>query len=253
MDENSFDWEVFFEIHKDNPREGPGDSASTAKAFSLMTERPSKPHILDIGCGPGAQTLDLARLTDGLIVAVDNHRPFLNSLQQKVLKNNLADRVRVEHGDMFALGFADKTFDIVWSEGAIYIIGFAKGLAEWRRFLKPGGYVAVTEITWLAPNPPAELRSFWDQAYSAMQDTEGNLAIVKNTGYSAVGHFTLPPSAWLDEYYRPIEEKLRILEQKYVGNQRALDVLATECLEIDLYRRYSDYYGYVFYIMRADG
>jgi SAM-dependent methyltransferase len=50
---------------------------------------------------------------------------------------------------MDALDFDDETFDIIWSEGAIYIMGFETGVKQWRNFLKPGGYLAVSEITWL--------------------------------------------------------------------------------------------------------
>lgn len=240
---------LFFEVHSGNPREGPGSAECTRRAFELLTGLPPEPKILDVGCGPGAQTLDLARLTDGHITAVDNHRPFLDVLSAKIADQGLGDRITVVHGDMNALRFADGSFDVVWSEGAVYIMGFDKGLREWKRFLKEDGFVVLSEATWLEPGAPAELREFWKEAYPAMRDISGNLAALERAGYAPVGRFTLPESAWW-EYYDPILKKLPALKEGHGGDEGALEVLASEELEIDLYRKYSKHYGYVFYAAR---
>ncbi|GHH99339.1 class I SAM-dependent methyltransferase [Neobacillus kokaensis] len=68
---------IFFELHKDIPREGPGDNESTRKAYQMIEKFVDKPSILDIGCGPGMQTLVLAAITDGTIVATDITEGFL--------------------------------------------------------------------------------------------------------------------------------------------------------------------------------
>ena len=114
--------------------------------------------------------------------------------------------------------------------------------------MKKKGYLAVTEATWLKGDPPDALRQFWEEGYPNMQDISGNLAIIKNCGYAAVDHFTLPESAWWDDYYNSIMKRLEPLKAKYKDDSAALEVLEMEKIEIDLYREYSDYYGYVFYI-----
>jgi SAM-dependent methyltransferase len=242
---------VFFEVHDDIPRGGPGGSESTGKAFRVLTQLPKQPRILDIGCGPGMQTLDLATLTEGTIVALDNHPPFLERLKAAVEQRNLGSRVTVVNGDMFALDFAPGTFDLIWAEGSAYIMGFEKALRAWKQLLKKHGYIAVTEVAWLRPDPPEELQSFWAKEYPSIQDIEANLNVVRRSGYSPIGHFTLPESDWWDYYYTPIEAKLEGLRTKYKDNPDALQVLEMEEREIDIYRRYSDYYGYVFYIGQA--
>ncbi|MFA6451089.1 MAG: class I SAM-dependent methyltransferase, partial [bacterium] len=78
--------EIFFEIHSDNPREGPGSNEATQRAFDAMTGLPKEPVILDLGCGPGMQTIHLAKISGGEISAVDNHAPFID-----VLKANAAE------------------------------------------------------------------------------------------------------------------------------------------------------------------
>ncbi|MFB3133964.1 MAG: methyltransferase domain-containing protein [Rhodothermales bacterium] len=241
--------DLFFEIHRDLPREAPGSDACTARALAMAPPLPNDPHILDIGCGPGAHTLVLATQTGGHVTAIDTHQPYLDELTRRAEQAHLASRIRAQYGDMFALDFEDASFDLIWSEGAIYIIGFREGLAAWHRFLKPGGALAVTELTWLVDDPPDEARRVWQAAYPAMKHVEENVAILQEAGYTSLGHFPLPESAWWDHYYTPIEHRIAALRQRYQNDAEALAVLDEEQREIDLYRRYSSSYGYVFYIM----
>jgi ubiquinone/menaquinone biosynthesis C-methylase UbiE len=241
---------IFLEIHQENPQEGPGDFVSTRRAFSLLKDLPPLPYILDAGCGPGRQTFDLSRLTNGNIVAVDFHRPYIDALQRKSKALGLAQQITALLGDMANLQFQPQTFDAIWSEGAIYNIGFKTGLAMWQPLLKKGGYVAVTEVAWLCSDLPDKLMTFWNSAYPQIQDIEGNLADLRAAGYQPVEHFILPESAWWD-YYRPIEKRVLRMTEKYKNNSCAMEVLETEIREIDLYRKYSDYYGYVFFIGQA--
>jgi ubiquinone/menaquinone biosynthesis C-methylase UbiE len=241
--------EIFFEIHSGLPREGPGCFEATQRAF-LMLDLPECPAILDAGCGPGQQTMDLASLSNGNITALDNHRPYLNSVEARAIEQGVMDRVTTCLGDMAELPFAPASFDVIWSEGAIYIIGFQKGLELWKRFLKPGGFTAVTEITWLKPDPPLELAEFWEEAYPPMGDAAANASRVSQAGYELLGHFPLPNSAWWDDYYSHIEAKLPSLREKYRDQPAKLDVITMEEAEMDLHRSYADYYGYSFYVMR---
>lgn len=242
--------EIFFEIHRGNPREGPGSFEATRKAFSTLRNLPDEPIILDIGCGPGQQTMDLASLSQGTIYAIDNYEPYLQALQARVTQKGLANRVFPQAGDMNALPFEQAHFDIIWAEGSIYLMGFENGLTAWRPYLKPAGYIVVSEISWLKDKPPPDLVNFWDEAYPALQDQDGNITIIQRAGYNLIDHFVLPTEAWWDNYYIHIENKLSLLKTKYQNEAEALEVIAIEELETDLYRKYSDYYGYVFYIMQ---
>lgn len=244
--------EIFFEIHQGLLREGPGDFESTQKAYSLLTHLPEKPLILDLGCGPGMQTLDLVELSKGRVIAVDNHQPFLDDLYQKALQKGVADQIEIVNGDMSALAFEDNRFDVIWAEGSAYNIGFENALFSWKPLLKKQGYLAATEISWLAPNPPEEVQQFWDKDYPQMQDIEANRLMIQRAGYQEIGYFVLPESAWWEHYYTPIEQKLIPLSQKYQDDPEKLAVIELHQQEIDLYRQYSAYYGYVFYIMQVN-
>ncbi len=242
--------EIFFEIHTDLPREGPGDNASTRRAFEMLTGLPPAPRILDIACGPGMQTIHLAQISGGSITAVDTHAPFLDQLRRSAEQAGVSQRISALKMSMFELAF-DAAFDVIWCEGAIYIIGVEAGLKTWRPLLKPGGYLAFTEISWLKPNPPADLCKYWEDDYPGMQSVDGNLQRIVRAGYTPVGHFTLPPSTWWDSYYHPIEARLASLRQKYAQDEAAQQILAATQLEMDLHRRYSDWYSYEFYILRG--
>ncbi|KKD34516.1 MAG: methyltransferase domain-containing protein [Limnoraphis robusta] len=243
--------EIFFEIHQGLPREGPGDFESTQKAYSLLTHLPPQPLILDLGCGPGMQTLDLVELSNGTVIAVDNHQPFLDQLHQKAVEKGVADQIQIVNADMSALEFHHSSFDVIWAEGSAYSIGFENALSCWKPLLKKQGYLAVTEISWLAPNPPEELQQFWDQEYPQMRDIEANRLIIQRAGYQEIGYFVLPESAWWVHYYTPLEQKLITLSQKYKDDADKLEVVELHQQEIDLYRQYSAYYGYVFYLMQV--
>lgn len=243
--------DIFFEIHRDLPREGPGDEASTRAAYAMMTGLPEKPRILDIGCGPGMQTLVLARVSGGDITAIDTHTPFLDALEQKAQAAGLGQQITTRNMSMKALEFAPGSFDVVWSEGAVYIMGFEAGLRAWKPYLKPGGYIAVTEVSWIKQGLPAEVRDYWESEYPEIRATEANLEIIRGLGYQVTGHFALPPSSWWDDYYRPLQERLVILREKYRDDPAALEALAGSQKEIEVFKQYNAWYSYVFYIMQA--
>jgi ubiquinone/menaquinone biosynthesis C-methylase UbiE len=245
--------DIFEEIHSGLPREGPGDNASTRHAFSMLRGLPAGSRILDVGCGPGVQTLELAMLADGGITALDVRQDFLDTLRENASSQNKSAEITTVLGSMFEMPFEPMSFDLIWSEGAIFIIGFEKGLAEWRPFLKEQGFMAVTHISWLKPDVPEEPRTFWQTAYPEISSVEQNLATIERCGYKNIGHFVLPETAWWEDYYAPLEKRLGMLKEKYRDDPSAFALLEEELREIALYREYSDHYGYVFYLMQRVG
>ena len=243
--------ELIYEVYGSLPRQGPGDDASTGRALGLMTELPENARILDVGCGSGAQTVSLARRTGGTVTALDNHAPFLEALRARAGEAGVANRVRSVVGDMNDLRFEDGSFDAIWSEGAVYFVGFEKALREWRRLLTPGGYLAATHVCWLTDRPSNEIRRYWEVEYPDITDVDTNLKAAEAAGYRVLGTFALPKSAWWDDYYRPLESSLPGWRERYAHNPGALEFLDYAQHEVEMYRRFSDEYGYVFYVLRS--
>jgi len=153
------DWELLLEIHKDMPRQGSGRDEYTQKAFEMIPVI-KQPKILDIGCGPGMQTIKLAKLSDGEIIGIDIFQQYLDQLQQLIERENLQDRVKAIKQSMFEIKYPEEFFDIIWAEGSIFVMGFEKGLSEWKKYIKPNGYLAVHEMAWLKENPPKEISDY---------------------------------------------------------------------------------------------
>jgi SAM-dependent methyltransferase len=241
---------LFRELTEGLPRQGPGSSEATLRALGLTRQLPEHPKILDVGCGPGAQTIELARATNGEIVAVDIRQRFLDELTERARDAGVLPQITTVNVSMFDMGFPAESFDLIWSEGAIYIAGFAAGLGAWRRFLKPGGWLAVSELSWLVPNPPPEATQFWARKYPAMNSIERNCQIVSDTGYVDADGFVIPAKAWWDNYYSPSETRVAALRTKYPDDPDTLAILEDAQREYDLFRAHSDAYGYVFFVMR---
>lgn len=249
MSEANF-WKYFFEIFEAIPRQGPGDRRSTERAFAMLPPLESGQRILDIGCGSGTQTLDLARATGAQITAVDFHPPFIAQLEGRLAESDLGARVAAQVGDMNDLPFEDGSFDVVWCEGAIFIIGFAKGLAAWRRLLPPGGYMVVSEFCWFRDDPPAELREMFIDGNTDDDDVEHRRRDIEQSGYRLLGDFALPHEVWWDSYYEPLGAQLERFRAAHAGDADALAVAARSQREIELYQRYPGAFGYMFFVMQ---
>jgi ubiquinone/menaquinone biosynthesis C-methylase UbiE len=246
--------EIFSELHTDLPREGPGCNESTRKAFLQLPSLPNSARLLDIGCGPGIQTIELASLLEGNggeLVATDIIEGYLRDLELNLVDGGMQNAT-CEVADMFNLNYENNSFDIVWAEGAVFIIGFEKGLSEWKRLLRPNGFVVVSELSWFTEDPPQETRSFWTTAYPNMKTIDENIMVAKSCGFDVVNHFSLPESGWFDDYYGPLESRIGNLQEKYSESQEVVSQLQGCMLEIDMYKEYSEHYGYEFYILQAN-
>jgi ubiquinone/menaquinone biosynthesis C-methylase UbiE len=245
------DESAIFEIFDGLPRQGPGSNKCTEKAFNLLQPLPSGASILDIGCGVGMQTLHLASICENChITATDIYQPYLDKLLEKAAEKGFSGRISTLCASMDDLPLEDGEFDAIWCEGAIFVIGFEKGLNYWKRFLKEGGFLALTEAAWFTDTPSEEALQFWQECYPAMKSIPENEKVIKAAGYTIIGSFKLPASAWWDDYYVSLETRLDSIEGKFRGYKDAESVIDFSRKEIEIFRKYSDEYGYVFFIMQ---
>ena len=241
--------DYFVELYGSLPRAGPGDSISTRRAFGMMEVLPAEPRILDIGCGPGMQTVELLGLSGGTVVALDLLPQMIERVRDAAERAGFSDRLETVRADMNEMEFRAGSFDVVWSEGALYFMGFEKGLARVKDLVKPGGYVAVSEAVWLEPDPPPELVEFWSE-YPEIDTVDAKLEIISRLGYETIGHFVLPASSWTEDYYTPLATRASERSREWKGIAEAESVLEEAYREIAIFSKHSRYYSYAFFVMR---
>jgi ubiquinone/menaquinone biosynthesis C-methylase UbiE len=246
---------IFYDVFSPSlPRLAPGDDASTRRALEMLygaglEDAGEDFRVLDIGCGNGTQTLRLAAELECRVTAVDNHEAYLEELQRRATALGRVDQIETRCADMKSLDLEGATFDLVWAEGSAYIVGIPEALRAWRSFLKPGGALGFTELTWLQDGAPAECRDFFANEYPQMTDVASHLAAIAASGYELVGRFTLPESSWWESYYNPLGERVEAYEVP-VDDAEMQAVLDMVRREIAVYRDFSRWYGYVFFLVR---
>jgi ubiquinone/menaquinone biosynthesis C-methylase UbiE len=239
-----------FTMHEGLPREGPGSTACTKKMFSFLPGLPEYPAILDIGCGSGMQTIDIARLCPkARITAVDVYPAFLEEVNKRVRAAGFSDRVRTVQASMDELPFHPTCFDLIWAEGSIFIMGVEQGIRYWKKFLKSGGFLGFTEATWFTKSPSEKVQSFWQENYPGMNTVDEIKTLANWAGYTCSADFPLPASAWWVDYYMPLLTRLPALEYHYKGNAEAEAIISLTRQEIQLFEEYSGEDGYQFFLL----
>lgn len=243
-------FEPFLKLHKDLPREGPGSISATLRALSMVPALPDNPRILDIGCGPGMQTIALAKELGTTVIGVDVFDQYLDQLRSKAVEAGVDHLVETRNQSMDALDDPDGSIDLIWAEGSIYIVGFEKCLKLWKRLLKPKGAVVVSELTWLIDDPHTEILDYWQSQYPDMTTISGNIKRAENSGYVNLYHFTLEENAWWDDYLIPLEARMEALAGEAKNDPDLADIIAEQKSEILMVKKWHGQFGYVFYIMQ---
>ena len=241
--------ELLIDFHLGGERQGPGSTAETKKALNhLGIDKNQYLKVADIGCGTGSQTFTLAQNLNGQIIAVDVAPDFLDKINMRIKELSLEKRISTLNRSMENLPFKPEEFDLIWSEGAIYNMGYEEGIRRWRKFLKSGGYLAVSEISWITNSRPHELEVYWRQIYKQIDTISNKIAKLEQNGYSPVAHFVLPQYCWTENFYQPMQSRFEPFLQKHGHSAGAHAVINEEKQEIEHYEEYKEFYGYVFYI-----
>jgi SAM-dependent methyltransferase len=245
------DLRFLIDLHSAGLRQGPGGDEETRLAIELAgLKAAANLKVAEIGCGTGASTLVLANELDADITAIDFLPEFLARLEVNAERAGLAHHIKTLSASMEALPFAEPEFDVIWSEGAIYNMGFAAGIDAWRKYLKAGGILAVSELTWLTEKRPEELQGHWEKEYPEVDTASGKMATLERLGFSPVGYFPLPEHCWLDNYYRPMQRRFGDFLARHESCEDALAIVSAEENEISLYERHKAFISYGFYIAR---
>ena len=183
------------------------------------------------------------------VLCVDTSSEFLAVLTSRAKQAKLEDLIVPLCTDMGALDPAVHRFDLLWSEGAAYNLTFAGALRAWRPLMADGGIAVVSELSWFGPERPREPAEFWGAAYPDMASEMSNQAAAEQLGYQVLFTERLPSRAWWANYYTPQSAQL----DAHAGSSSKMlqSVIAETRQEMDLFRRFSDHYGYTFYVLQA--
>ena len=181
-------------------------------------------------------------------MAVDLFETFLEKMQERIHNAHLKASVTSLAASIDHLPFAEGEFDIIWSEGAVYNIGFRKGAGYWKNFLKEGGILAVSELSWTTGSRPNELEQFWKEAYPEVDTVSNKIRVLEDLGYKVLGHFILPEYCWMENYYLPLLERHPSFMKEFGHLEVARNIVSMDKQEVDFYKQYKDYYSYGFYI-----
>lgn len=244
-------YDLLIDLHKGNKRQGPGGDEQTIQALQLtgLTDSSDPLKIADIGCGTGASTLTLADHLNAEITAVDLFQDFLDVLSEEAGKRGVSNKIKTMAVSMEELPFKEASLDVIWAEGDIYNMGFAKGVEYFKRFLKPGGILAASEITWLTNERPAEIQQHWDAEYPEIATASDKIEVLEEHVFVLKGYFPLPESSWIENYYTPLENTFDGFIAKHDSDD-ARAIVEAEKAEIALYKKHQNYYSYGFYIAK---
>ncbi len=238
---------AFFDFYAALPQQGPGRDSETLHVLHRIADRlPAQPRVADLGCGTGRTTLALAAaLPDAAVTAIDFSDAFCQRLRDETTRRNLGSRIHIHEADMAAPPIAPGSLDLLWSEGAVYNIGFENALSLWRPLLKPAGYAVISECTWLSDDRPHAVSEFWAAAYPSMGTRTENVSRATAAGYEIIDTHTLAAEAWAD-YYDPITKAIED------GNAAQLGPAFIAELEQEraIFAASRGSYGYVFYTVK---
>ena len=228
--------DAFFALHRDLPREGPGEPADIDWAMRLIRPAPDAV-ICDAGSGPGGDVPALlAHVPRGRVVAVDAHAPFVEQARTRFAAD---PRVEARVGDLAAPG---GPFDVIWCAGALYFPGVAGGLAAFRPALAEGGAVAFTYPCHFSDPPSAAARAFWEGEGLEIPTRDALLGMTQTAGFTPLGDRPLGPAAW-EAYYGPMDARIAALRPR-AGPDLA-EVLDGAEAEIAAWRAVRDETGYL--------
>lgn len=218
--------EIILQVHKDECRKNL--NKFTIRAFRTLPKKEA-PTILDIGCGSGVPTLELARQCNGNIIGLDIDRFLLDFLEEKIQKAGLSNRVRTIQCSMYELDFPDGSFDVIWAEGSIAVIGFKRGIKDWRQLIKSGGYLVVFDLS---------------------KGLNEKLRHIASSGYELISYFEVTGETFWTEYYIPLQRHVNNLRREFREDVKALMVLEKEQLEINMVKCYPSKFDSIFFILR---
>ena len=203
----------------------------TLKILEILSEM-KKTRILDIGCGTGVPTIELAKWSEGEVIGIDIDKQALARCNEKIRQEHLTSRVRTIHCSLMDMDFPDSYFDMIWAEGSVFVLGFKISLKDWRRYIIPGGYLVL---------------------HDAVGDLPEKLSVAKGLGYVCVEYILISGDEWWNRYFNPLQKKIDAIRDTCKGNAEAMTFLNARQKEIDDFNSDREANGSVYIVLQKSG
>ncbi|WP_328824572.1 MerR family transcriptional regulator [Thalassotalea algicola] len=233
----------FMKVYEPLEYWGPGSEQDTLNALSMLPHSPTD--VLEIGSGKGLATLVLAKSLAANITAIDNEQSALDSLSTLLANKGLASKVTTKCESMTALTCDKNAFDLIWSEGAAYIMGVESALTSWKNYLHDEGYLVFSDLVYTTTSPNKAAKAFWENEYPDMQTVETRRQQIVACGFDIVNDFALSRQAW-NNYYLPLKARVEQLMPTMVGSKALQDIQK----EIELCLNFHQEFGYQMFILK---
>jgi ubiquinone/menaquinone biosynthesis C-methylase UbiE len=186
------------------------------------------PHILDIGCGTGMPTLELARLSNGKITGIDIDQEVLDKLKKEINNNGLSDRIKIYNRSIYDSKFENESFDILWEEGVVHLLDLKRTLTECSRIVKMNGFMVTGEAANWANRKLKHFPRF---------------------GFKLIKEIPWEPKCWWTEYYAPLEIKINQLRERY-DNVDDIEEIHRHLMEIEMVKKNPSGFDCITYVMQ---
>ena len=199
----------------------------TRKAFALLPAL-DRPRILDIGCGQGVPTMELARLGGGEVVGIDIDETALTRFRQRLEQSDVSDRVTVHRCSLFDSGLIAESFDVLWEEGVLHLLEPARSFIECHRLLRPEGFLVMHEkLVW----------------FEAVQQRLPGWGMVLEDRHLLPWHF------WWTDYGAPLERRVREFRESH-GDAAGSPELTRYANEVAMIKADPDQFDCGFFILQ---
>lgn len=130
-------------------------------------------YVLEVGCGVGVTACHLAGKIGCMVLGIDLSEKMVEWANKRADRKGLSERCEFRAADAQQLPFEDATFDAMLCESVTaFVPDKRKALSEYRRVVKPGGYVGLNEGTWVQGIPPQDFLTYIQRAMGGVNFLE---------------------------------------------------------------------------------
>ncbi len=202
-----------------------------SKKIFLKIPRIDKPNILDVGCGSGVSTIEIASLTNGNILAIDSDKESLSFFERYIKDSNLESNITIKHNSVFDEELRENSFDIITAEGLFNLIGFEKGLTYFSNFLKISGYFIIHDDS---------------------KNLSTKLKLIERLKFSVIDTIELDENIWGNLYVNCLKNEISQINKNNLDKINSKNSIKTAKDEIKMFENDPSVFKSTYYLLQKN-